>query len=224
MSGIANSLAWILLTFASFTTCRSPYRIVIGKTYIEENRSAVKQAQTIDTPSDSSALVEVEGVFGETEIGGQRLPVIWRLDPAVSRNYVALAESTPVEQGSWMKAKGRFFIKQFAMGQRHAKFSLRLLKVEEWQTLANLNPLRKRTQQEYSKIRSRLQAAITPAKSKLHLPQRPDWQLTVDGSAGNAIVSMRTNDLMYEAEIAFVFRITKSKLLSVYAVERFKGE
>jgi|GEM_PF-2607696 len=224
MRRIANSLALVLLASTSLLSCRAPYRIVIGKTYLEENRPAVAQAETTVTASDSLALIEVEGVFGETQIGQQKLPVIWRFDPVVIRNYVVLAESLSVETGTLVKAKGAFATKQFAIGHRDATFPLRLLRVEAWQKLANLNPLWDKAQQEYDRIRNRLQAAITPAESKLRLPEKPSWQLTVNAPAGHAIVRMQTNDLMYEAEVAFVFQITESKLLSVYAVERFKGE
>ena len=224
MRGIANSLVLVLLASTSLLSCRSPYRIVIGKTYLQENRPRAERRQSAVTASDSLASIDVEGVFGETEIGRRKLPVIWRSDPTVGRNYIILAESLSVEKGSWVKARGTFSTQQFALGRRDATLPLKMLRVEEWQMLANLNPLRDKTQQEYKKIRNRLQTSITPAGSKLRLPEHPDWQLTVDGEAGNAIVSMQINDLMYEAELSFVFRIAESKLLSVYAVERFKVE
>jgi hypothetical protein len=212
-----------LLPAALIISCQQSYQLTLGKTYFSE-AMRLNRSEVLSPKADTLVMQTIQGVYGAERVGDRDLPVLRQFDPAKGKQLIWLADSLPVVKRSWVRIKGTLSTKQISLSPKFEPIKLSALNVEICDNLADLNPLVPKAEQEYSAIRNRLQASITPARSKLQLPEHPHWQLAVDPESNRAIVSMNVNDLMYEAEIDFVYDIAAEKLLSVYAVESFKGE
>jgi len=84
--------------------------------------------------------------------------------------------------------------------------------------------LKAKVQKEYRKIKESLQSKITLRYSQLQLPPDPKWTVIWCRDSGDFVISARTSDLMYAAEVDFVFDGERKQLKEVYASEWFKGE
>ena len=204
--------------------CRRPYQIVFGETYFSTHVGDGNRQHSLTEGKASQSQFVVSGVYWQKRFGKHKLPVIMRCDKVAGIGYAVLAQSLAVEKGTWLRVQGTISTRSLSFGVAGTSMPISVLEVEGMEKLGDTNPFMAIAQQEYDAIRERLQASITPAGSKLRLPSHPHWLALVDEEFGQVIVSMRINDLMYAAEVDFVFDIRKSKLLSVYAKEWFKGE
>lgn len=84
--------------------------------------------------------------------------------------------------------------------------------------------LKAKAQEEYCKIKESLQSKITPRYSQLELPSYPNWEVIWCRESGDFVIRARTSDLMYAAEVDFVFDGERKQLKEVYANQWFKGE
>ena len=99
-----------------------------------------------------------------------------------------------------------------------------LLKPDRYDIVYPSHTLKPIVQKEYVRIKEDLQEQITPNNSQLILSGTPRWFVVSSEEDDRFIVSTRFTDLMYQAEIDFVFHGSEQKLTDVYAIEWFKGE
>ena len=220
----SSKITILLLGIFIFLSCRQSYKIILGKTFFSENvRQGIRQHSMLDGMAPQSDFF-ISGVYWQKRIGKENLPTVFHFDRENGIRYAVLAESLAVQKGAWLQLQGRLSNRLLTFGVRGASMSINELEVEHFEISSDLTPFIEMAQKEYHEIRNRLQDSIRLEDSRLTLPADPDWQVFVDEAHEEIIVTMLKSDLMYVAEVDFVFDRKQSKLISVYAHEWFKGE
>ena len=204
--------------------CGQPYQIILGETHFTTHAGTGERQHSLIEGLLTQTQFTVNGVYWQKQIGKHQLPAILHFNQTHGIGYVVLAESLSVEKGSWIRVEGMISTRSLDFGVAGASVAFKVLEVDGVEIMGSTKPFVALAQQEYEEIRESIETSITPAESKLALPKHPDWMALIDKELGHVIVSMRINDLMYAGEVDFVFDLKKSKLLSVYANEWFKGE
>jgi len=213
-----------LLAYLALTSCRQSYQIVFGETYFSTFCKSGNHLHSMTSGLKQHSQFSVSGVYSQKQFSKKYLPAVINFDKDNGIGYTVLAKSLTVKRGTWVRVEGSISDTLLSFGVTGTNMLSSVLRVNDFAQLGDFSPILCTTQKEYDKIRQKLQASITPKESKLILPSNPEWQLLVDEESVQVIVYMVTNDLMYTAEVDFVFDINEIKLITVYANEWFKGE
>ena len=165
-----------------------------------------------------------QGVYTAPDTAYVDTPTLRLFDDKVGLKYVSLMAQLDAEDGDLVEVKGKVYQKEISIKETNFIQKKEILIPDEVRIIQKSSDLKKSVQNEYQNMKVMLQKKITPEGSRLVLQDTPRWYVVWSESDGSFIVSTRQTDLMYQAEIDFVFDGETYILKEVYAVEWFKGE
>jgi hypothetical protein len=202
------------------------YEVHIGQPFYAFNQlfSARVLGTDLLRNRPSGEAVRLSGIYTAPDSGLIPDPMIRMNREDVGLQYVILSRELDVEDGDLIEVAGRIVQTDESIPGREGIRSREVLVPEGLQIIHRSSRLKQVVQNEYSKIRPRLQEQITPEGSHLTLPEKPRWYIVWAEAEGVYIISARARDLMYEAEIDVVMAGPTNRIRDIYAVEWFKGE
>ena len=166
----------------------------------------------------------IQGIYTAPDSVFIDAPMLRLFDDRIGLQCVPLLTELEPGDGDLVEVQGSIMLKEIPMkGTGHVRRE-NVLMPEEVRIIRTSSELKKTAQETYLGMRESLQQQITPKESHLVLRESPKWFVVWSKSDDSFIVSTRQIDLMYQAEIDFVFDGPSGKLRDVYAVEWFKGE
>jgi hypothetical protein len=213
----------LLSTCLIFTACHH-YDLVIGRSVYEPHRSPSLTGWGRNVPNDmkEGERLTFRGIYVPDR--HSQTGLIRRFDRVQGWSYVILAETMPAEEGALVAVDGRIItVERPFTGLKRTSRSNRL-QVEEYEVLCDTGPMRQEARREYARIRDRLQEEIALPGSKLRLLEDPQWRMDCLAGEEAAVAAAHSYDLMYAAEVQFLFSLRDNRLQAVYFIEWFKGE
>ena len=125
--------------------------------------------------------------------------------------------------GDFVRVSGIVTDSVVSLGYSYTK-SVNILKVQDYSIEQDTHKLLNYARIDYQTAKVQLKKQAAPAESKLVWPNEPEWQLFIDEQRSNGVLYFSTADLMYAADINFVYDLKSYNLVQVYAQEWFKGE
>ena len=174
--------------------------------------------------SKKGESMRVKGIYTVADSVFLDFPMLRYYTAGSGLQYALLDTGLNVHDGDLIEVEGTVVRKMIRLKGTKVTYKEELLKPETFRTVTPSHTLKSIVQKEYLAMKDDLQKEITPEDSQLILSEKPRWFVVWSETDGNFIVSTRFLDLMYQAEIDFVFRGFKKRFTDVYAVEWFKGE
>ncbi len=162
------------------------------------------------------------GVFLYYFYAVKEMPALLFLNAQDQIEYVLLSDSLNVNIGDYVRLSGNVIPSSYNLGDRNQ--TIQMLKASTVELLSPSNLILQNAKNEYLQRRLPLQETTRVANSKLELPEQPEWLMVVDETRSNVIVYFTAADLMYAAEINFVYDRKRGNLTDIYGKQWFKGE
>jgi hypothetical protein len=200
------------------------YQLNIDDTYFTPHRSPAMAGwgEDLSRQAEESAELQFQGIYAQEPHG--RIGLVRQFDRRKGFSHVILTGALPVEEGTLVQVRGTVVSqKQEDKGFR-INGKTKRLRAEDYQILYDTRPFRDQAQREYRKIRGKLQKQIALPGSRLQLSPEPGWRVDWCPSERTFVVAAHSYDLMYAAEVQFIFTKEDGRLKSVYLQEWFKGE
>ena len=166
--------------------------------------------------------LEYQGTYA-VEPNGQA-GLVRQFDRQRGWSYVTLGGVLPVDEGTLLEIQGRVVSHQVAGRSAGSVRTVKQVQADSHRVICNTGPFQERAGREYRMIRGKLQDAISLPGSKLQLGAEPEWRVDWLRGEETIVVAGHFYDLMYAAEVQFLFTIKDQKLKTVYFQEWFKGE
>jgi hypothetical protein len=195
------------------------YKLHIGESFYPPSRAPVS---SLIANVKLNSIVEFTGIYSDKSVFIDKYPVI-----QIYKNgkfYIPLSTKLQCSDGMLIKIKGKVIELSITYATIKKTVSYHYLEPIEYEVIFNTQQLIKNVNDEYTKIRQKLQHQITIAQSKLQLSDNPEWIIWYDEERKFLIFDSHQNDLMYAADIEFIVDIQKEKIREVFAREWFKGE
>lgn len=213
-----------LVVFATLVlqTCRHSPQIITHDTFFGAHHINMPPANALDGLAAQSTL-DVEGVFWPHFYAVEKQPALLWINSQDRAQFVLLADSLAVPFGDYVRLSG--VVTNATMPLSHTyKQRVNVLRSETVEILRDTHTFLSKAQQDYDQSRAMLKIKVAAAGSKLAWPEKPAWQLLVDKKRSTMIVYFSTADLMYAADVNFIYDLQSGTLARVYAGEWFKGE
>lgn len=185
------------------------YARFLGTDVLRNQRGEVYRMKGIYTKPDSAMISD---------------PLLRVYEHGVGLKYALLSTELEAEDGDLVEVGGRIIHREIRMEKIQTVQKKEMLEPEDIQIVNQSSRLKDVTQREYLKLKDMVQEQIAPERSRLILPHQPRWYIVWSESDQSYIISARITDLMYQAEIDFVWSEALDAFKAVYAVEWFKGE
>lgn len=166
--------------------------------------------------------LEYQGTYAVEPNG--RVGLVRQFDRQRGWSYVTLGGVLPVDEGTLVEIQGRVVSHQVAGRSAGSVRTVKQVQADSHRVICNTGPFQERAGREYRMIRGKLQDAISLPGSKLQLGAEPEWRVDWLRGEETIVVAGHFYDLMYAAEVQFLFTIKDQKLKTVYFQEWFKGE
>jgi hypothetical protein len=153
-----------------------------------------------------------------------KMGLVRRFDRREGWSYVILSDPLPLEEGTMVSVAGRIVTVERPITGTGRTSRSKLLMAEDYQILHDTGPMLKKARDEYARIRGKLQDNISLPGSKLVLSEQPQWRVDWLKGEDALVVAAHCFDLMYAAEVQFLFSLKDERLQKVYFIEWFKGE
>ena len=212
---------FLVLISAVMIFCQVP-TIFSEQTYFDKHQIDVYPQNSLANLSAETQLSQ-KGVFQYHFYAIKDMPALLFLNEKNQLYYLLLSDSISAKIGDYVRVSGSLQPRQLSRGTLYSH-EAKTLNVSTVELLAPSNLILQDAKLEYSKRQKQLQEKIAVEGSKLKLPEQPEWVLVLDESRSNMIVYFTTADLMYAAEIDFVYNVKDGKLFEIYGKQWFKGE
>ena len=226
---LTSSSVWLcVLTLVSISVqCGhdQKYTLHIGQSFYPLDQLSHERFYGRDVLRDEiGKTVHLQGIYTLADSVFIDFPML-RFHTAEEGLFYALLDTAlDALDGDFVEIAGTVDRRMIRLKGTKMSYKEELLRPDTYRTVRPSHTVKRIAQNEYLKIRGELQEKITPEGSNLILAEEPRWFLVWSKTDDRYIASARFSDLMYEADIDFVFTGTELKITDVYAVEWFKGE
>ncbi|MDZ7333322.1 MAG: hypothetical protein ONB31_15210 [candidate division KSB1 bacterium] len=167
-------------------------------------------------------VVETIGIYCDSSVFLDEFPVVRIFENG--RSYIPLSTKLSCPDGMLIKIRGKVIRQSVRYPVAHDSLQYNYLSPLTFEILYNTRQIIKTVSDEYCRMREKLQEAIAVEGSRLQLLPNPSWAIWFDTHKNQLIFHSHQYDLMYAADIEFIFDLRSRKILDVYARQRFKGE
>ena len=216
-----------VLLFVCCLQCQQQrsYQLHMGQPFYSLDQPSYARFLGMDilrNQSETNSLVK--GIYTSPDSSFIQRPMLRFYEKGTGLKYALLSKELDAHDGDLVEVRGEIREREFLMENIRATRKESILEPDDVCIVSQSSRLRATVQHEYHLIKEMLQKRITPERSRLILPDKPRWYIVWSVSDGLYIISTRAVDLMYQAEIDFVWDAETKILKDVYAVEWFKGE
>jgi len=200
------------------------YQLNLDDTYFTPHRSPTMSGwgENLSRQAEEGAELQFQGIYAQEPHG--RIGLLRQFDRRKGFSHVILTGALPIEEGTLIQVWGTVISQNRADKDIGTNGKVKRLRAEDYQILYDTKPFRDMAQREYRKIRAKLQKQIALPGSRLQLSSEPSWRVDWCSGEMTFVVAAHFYDLMYAAEVQFIFIQENEKLKSVYFHEWFKGE
>jgi len=218
-----EKLKLILLgTFFAFH-CTSPsYQFHIGESFYTSSQQMRTSGGSLIANASIDSVMEFTGVYCDQNVFIDKYPVIRIYNDG--KFYIPLSSNLQCPDGTLVKIRGKIIELSVTYSIIKKTLSDHHLEPIDYEVVFNTQKLIKNVNEEYHRIRQKLQEQITIEQSKLQLTEKPQWAIWYDEGQKIFIFHLHQYDLMYAADIEFIVDAQTKKIRDVYASEWFKGE
>ena len=216
-------LKLILLGIFFAFYCASPsYQLHIGESFYPPSQQMIMSGGSLIANASIDSVMEVTGIYCDQHVFIDKYPVIRIYNDG--KFYIPLSTKLQCPDGMLVKIKGKIIELSITYSMIKKTLSYHHLEPIDYEVVFNTQKLIKNVNDEYHRIRQKLQEQITIEQSKLQLKDNPDWGIWYDQGQNIFIFHSHQYDLMYAADIEFIVNARTKKIKDVYAREWFKGE
>jgi hypothetical protein len=212
----------ILISLSGFCCPAQTYKLHIGKSFYPALQQMSMSVGSLIANVKVDSIVEFTGIYCDKHIFIDKYPVIRIYNDG--KFYIPLSTKLQCPDGMLIKIKGKVIELSVTYSMIKKTLSYHHLEPIEYEVVFNTQQLIKNINDEYDKIRQKLQEQITLEQSKLQLVEDPKWAIWYDEEQKIFIFHSHQYDLMYAADIELIVDAQKKKIRDVYAKEWFKGE
>lgn len=219
---IASTFALQILALSCFGGGR--YQLNLDDTYFTPHRSPTMSGwgENISRQAEEGTDLQFQGIYAQEPHG--RIGLVRQFDRRRGFSHITLAGALPVEEGTLIQVRGTVVSQNREDIGFRTNGKVKRLRADDYQILYDTKPFRDTAQREYRKIRGKLQKQIALPGSRLQLSPEPNWRVDWCPGEKTFVVAAHSYDLMYAAEVQFIFNQEHEQLKSVYFQEWFKGE
>jgi hypothetical protein len=201
------------------------YEVHIGQPFYPWNQPSYARFLGSDVlRNQSEGDCRLQGIYTKPDADLIPQPMLRYFVAGVGLHYALLSTELDAEDGDLVEVEGRVVQREIAMEKIQRVRKEEVLSPESVRIVRRSSQLKGMIQNEYQRIRNRLQQEMTPEGSRLILPDKPRWTIVWQQKDDAYIIGTRFADVMYQAEIDFIWSGEREVLKEVYAVEWFKGE
>jgi hypothetical protein len=200
------------------------YNLVIGKSCYAPRMPSPMAGWGENVPyhMEQGERLKYQGSYAEDPYG--RVGMVRQFDRRTGWSYTTLDKPLPVDQGTLVEVQGTIAARERQSNGVGRNILVNRLKVEKHRIICETHSLQEQARNEYHSIRGKLQEKISLPGSRLRLSDDPDWRVDWLMGEDTIVVAAHVYDLMYAAEVQFLFYQEDQKLQAVYFYEWFKGE
>ncbi len=209
----------IMIALCCFSCTSQSYRLHIGQSFF--STSPVAEGSLIADVTPESYF-ETTGIYCDSSVFLDEYAVVRVYEQG--RRYFPLSTKLSCPDGMLIKIKGKVIHRSISYAAVRDSFQFHQLAPIAFEILFNSRWVVKAVSDEYRRIREKLQRDIAIEGSKLLLSPDPRWAIWYDRENDRFIFHSHQSDLMYAADIEFIFDIGTRKIKDVYARQWFKGE
>ncbi|UCE18383.1 MAG: hypothetical protein JSV84_16245 [Gemmatimonadota bacterium] len=214
-----------LLSFSLHCGSDPSYTMDIGRSFYPLDQLSYERFFGQDLLRNKAGeTIRLRGIYTIADSVFIDFPMLRLYTAGSGLHYALIDTGLNAQDGDLVEVEGTVVRKTIRLKGTKVTYKEELLSSDAFRILHPSHKIKSRVQREYSKIRDELQERITPEGSNLILSENPRWFVVWSETDDMYIVSGRFIDLMYQAEVDFVFCGSKQTLTDVYAVEWFKGE
>ncbi|MFC1683652.1 hypothetical protein ACFL0G_05560 [Candidatus Zixiibacteriota bacterium] len=219
-----KTLSAILFSLTLLTLACRDYDIIAGRSCFAPHPppSLYGWGQNLPESMMEGRELRFQGVYAQEPYG--RLGMIRRFDSQAGWSHVTLTGALETEQGSLVEVRGSVIAEKIALRGTGRTLTVNKLSVQDQQILCDTAPLHALARREYAKTRDTFQEMIASPGSRLNLAADPNWRVDWIGDQGAFVVTAHSYDLMYAAEVQFLFSENQKRIQTVYFYDWFKGE
>jgi len=203
--------------------CASPsYQLHIGESFYPPSQQMRTSGGSLIANARPDSMMEFTGVYCDQHVFIDKYPVIRLYNGG--KFYIPLSTNLKCPDGTLVNIKGKIVELSVTYSMIKKTLSYHHLEPIDYEVVFNTQKLIKNVNDEYHRIRQKLQEQITIEQSKLQLTEKPQWAIWYDEGQKIFIFHSHQYDLMYAADIEFIVDARTNKIKDVYAREWFKGE
>jgi len=211
-----------LVTLFAFNCTSQSYQLHIGESFYPPSQQMRMSGGSLIADASIDSVMEITGVYCDQNAFIDKYPVIRLYDDR--KYYIPLSINLQCPDGMLVKIKGKIVELSITYSVIKKTLSYKHLEPIAFDMILNTQPLLKKVNDEYNRIRQQLQEQITIDQSKLQLTENPQWAIWYNEGQKIFIFHSHQYDLMYAADIEFIVNARTKKIKDVYAREWFKGE
>jgi hypothetical protein len=208
---------FLLLFLCGLVCCRHSVEIIANQSL------NTREYSSLSGQPQKQSIVKT-GVFGRYTVGPKKLPALFNYDSAKGIGYTCLADSLQFPDGALIEVSGLIDSLPLCYGAANAVVRWPVLRISSSRMLKDLQPLRGTVNEIYQDKFHSISQAIFIAESRLNLSKQPLWRMAWDGENDHLIACCRSSDLMYEAEIDILIDLANEHKITIFAMQKFKGE
>jgi len=217
-----TNLIVILISLICFGCSAQTYKLHIGESFYAPEQQMKMSGGSLIANARVDSIIEVTGIYCNSNVFIDKYPVIRIYNK--DRYYIPLSTKLQCPDGILIKIKGKVIQLSITYSMIKKTLSYNHLEPIAFEVIFNTQKLIKNVNDEYKRIRQKLQEQITIEQSKLQLVDNPEWAIWYDENENIFIFHSHQYDLMYAADIEFIVNARTKKIKDVYAREWFKGE
>lgn len=138
-------------------------------------------------------------------------------------NYVFLKDSIDAEYGDYVTMWGKIDENKMRF-VRGVDKQVRVILADSFHVIKSTHHLLNLVNSYYLLNRKTLHQTVKNEQSKLEFPLSPEWNFFMDINNQQCVFFIAFADLMYAADLAFVYDLKSSQLKEIFVNEWFKGE
>ncbi len=212
----------LLVTLFAFNCTSHSYQLHIGESFYPPSQQMRMSGGSLIANANIDSVMEFIGIYCDQNVFIDKYPIIRLYNEG--KYYIPLSSKLQCPDGMLVKVKGKIVELSITYTVIKKTLTYKHLEPIAFNVIQNTQPLIKNVNDEYHRIRQKLQEQITIDQSKLQLQENPQWAIWYDESKQLFIFHSHQYDLMYAADIEFIVNARTQKIKDVYAREWLKGE
>lgn len=209
----------VMIALCCFSCTSQSYRAHIDQSFF--STAPVLEGSLIADVTPESYF-ETTGIYCDSSVFLDEYAVVRVYDQG--RRYIPLSTKLSCPDGMLINIKGKVIQRAKLYAAVKDSFIYHQLAPISFEIVFNSRWVLRAVSDEYQRIREKLQRDIAIEGSKLQLSPHPGWTIWYDRENERFIFHSHQADLMYAADIEFIFDIRTRKIRDVYARQWFKGE
>lgn len=214
-----STFLFVIISILCLGCGNQTYHLHVGQSVFP---SEMVSGGSLIARSAPDQVVERIGIYCDSSVFLDEFPIVRIFENG--RYYIPLSTKLSCPDGMLIKIRGKVIRQSVRYPVAQDSLQYNYLTPLSFEILYNTRQIIKTVSAEYRRIREKLQEAITVEGSRLQLLPNPSWAIWFDSHKNQLIFHSHQYDLMYAADIEFVFDMRNRKILDVYARQRFKGE